>query len=121
LSYFQRVLFEYPRGNKVPDATLKIALSYISLKQYNEGCRVLNDLIYRYPNSEPARKAYRWLGRCGGGYDSYYGGNSFPYSGNQPLPNYGNQPLPNYGNQPLPNYGNPPLPNYGDSTLPKNW
>jgi len=97
LSYFQRVLFEYPRGNKVPDATLKIALTYMSLKQYAEGCRVLNDLICRYPYSEPARKAYSWLGRCGWGTRPYDGGYDVPY------------------------YGDAILPSYGDAMLPKNW
>jgi tol-pal system protein YbgF len=110
LSYFQRVLFQYPRGNKVPDATLKIALSHFSLKQYGEGCRVLNELISCYPNSEPARKAYRWLDRCGGGYYD-------PYPGN-----YGGYDSPYYGNLSLPHYGEPQLPpTSGDLTLPKNW
>ena len=77
----------------------------MSLKQYNEGCRVLNDLIARYPTSESARKAYRWLGRCGGGYAPYDGGYGVPY----------------YDNPPLPHYGEPSLPPYGDLTLPKNW
>ena len=113
LSYFQRVLFQYPRGNKVPDATLKIALSHMSLKQYNEGCRVLKELIACYPNSEPARKAYRWLGRCGGGYYDPYPGNYGQYDSPYDSPYYG-EPV-------LPNYGNPPLPPYSDSRLPKNW
>ncbi len=68
LMYFQRVQVEYPRGNKVPDAMLKTALSYNSMNQHYRGCQILDDLVARYPNSESARKAYRWLRRCGGGW-----------------------------------------------------
>jgi hypothetical protein len=88
---------------------LKIALSYMSLNQYGEGCRELNDLLARYPNSEPARKGYRWLNRCGGGYGynpygySQYGYSQYEYN----APYYGyDSPYQNY---------------YGDTTLPKNW
>ncbi len=76
LSYFQRILYECPRANKVPDALLKIALSYMSLNQHARGCQYLADLVNRYPNSEPAQKAYRWFDRCGW-HSSYYRGSQF--------------------------------------------
>lgn len=83
LSYFEQIPYQYPRGNKVPDALLKTALSYFSLKQNARGCQALNQLMTRFPNSESARKGYRWTNRCyggGGGGGCYYPCYPTPYS-----------------------------------------
>lgn len=102
LSYFQRVQYEYPRGNKVPDSMLKSALSYMSMNQYAQGCQILTQLTSRFPNSESARKAYRWMDRCGWNTQTYGG---YPYG----APSW-------YGGYP---YGGSAW--YGDGSFPKNY
>ena len=51
---FQRVIEDYPRGNKVPDAMLKVALSLKELGRMEEAKKALVKLIQEYPSSEAA-------------------------------------------------------------------
>ncbi|MEZ0324140.1 MAG: tol-pal system protein YbgF [Hydrogenothermaceae bacterium] len=46
---------------KYPDAMLKIGFSYIELGDVEKGKQYLNDLIKRYPDSEPAQLAKKKL------------------------------------------------------------
>ena len=102
LAYFERIPYQYPRGNKVPDSLLKTALSYFSMKQDARGCQALNQLLSRYPNSEAARKSYRWRNRC-------YRGGGDCYSPCYPSP---------YGTQ---QYQGNPTYYYDDYSFPKNY
>jgi tol-pal system protein YbgF len=57
LSYFQRVVSEYPDGNKVADSLLKVALSHERLEQPNQAVEVLSVLVETYPSTDAARRA----------------------------------------------------------------
>lgn len=57
LHFFRRVVREYPMGNKVPDAILKIAYLYLSQGKREEGLRLLRNLTFRYPHHPVAKKA----------------------------------------------------------------
>jgi len=57
LHFFRRVVREYPMGNKVPDALLKMAYLYFSQGEREEGLRLLRDLTSRYPHHPVAEKA----------------------------------------------------------------
>lgn len=54
---FLRVAKDYPRGNKVPDAMLKMAYCYRKLGDDRGGDDVLRQLVRLYPGTEPAEKA----------------------------------------------------------------
>ncbi len=54
---FLRVAKEYPRGNKVPDAMLKMALCYRKLGDDRGADDVLKQLTRLYPGTEAADKA----------------------------------------------------------------
>lgn len=54
---FLKVAKEYPRGNKVPDAMLKMALCYRKLGDDHGADDVLRQLVRLYPGTEPAEKA----------------------------------------------------------------
>lgn len=57
LSLFQKVVSEYADGNKVPDALLKVALSYERLQQLDRTKEVLGQLAATYPSTDAARRA----------------------------------------------------------------
>lgn len=57
LSLFQKVVSEYADGNKVPDALLKVALSYERLQQLDRTKEVLGQLAITYPSTDAARRA----------------------------------------------------------------
>ncbi len=57
LHFFRRVVREYPMGNKVPDALLKMAYIYFSQGEKVEGLKLLRDLASRYPHNPVAEKA----------------------------------------------------------------
>lgn len=57
LGFFQRVVSEYPDGNKVPDSLLKIALSNERLTNVDAAVEVLNVLVDTYPSTDAARRA----------------------------------------------------------------
>ena len=128
LTYFQRVRFEYPRGNKVPDAMLKIALAQFSLKQYEAGCRGLDELIAWYPRSESASKAYYSRDRC---YRPAYRGyvapdyRTYDYSGYSQsycvAPDYRTYDYSRSARSSRSVRSSRPSRSYGDAALPKNW
>ena len=58
---FRKVIEVYPRGNKVPDALLKVGYCYQSLGQGEKAHAVLEQVVTRYPRSEPATLAAKRL------------------------------------------------------------
>ena len=61
LTEFRNVIETYPRGNKVPDALLKVGYCYLSLGQGEKGRAVLEQVVNLYPKSEPAALAAKRL------------------------------------------------------------
>lgn len=57
LGYFQRVVSEYPDGNKVPDSLLKVALTYERLDNVRSATDVLRVLTDTYPSTDAATRA----------------------------------------------------------------
>lgn len=58
---FRKVIEVYPRGNKVPDALLKVGYCYQALGQGEKAHAVLEQVVTRYPKSEPATLAAKRL------------------------------------------------------------
>jgi tol-pal system protein YbgF len=58
---FRRVVEVYPRGNKVPDALLKVGYCYQALGQGEKARAVLEQVVNNYPKSEPATLAAKRL------------------------------------------------------------
>ena len=58
---FRKVIEVYPRGNKVPDALLKVGYCYQALGQGEKARAVLEQVVTRYPKSEPATLAAKRL------------------------------------------------------------
>jgi tol-pal system protein YbgF len=54
---FRRVVERFPRGNKVPDALLKIGFSYLALGSTDAGKQTLEQLVRSYPRHETAALA----------------------------------------------------------------
>ena len=54
---FDVVLNKFPKGNKVPDATLKLGFSYIKLRNRSKGKEALQDVMDLFPFSVAAKKA----------------------------------------------------------------
>lgn len=54
---YQRVLDDYPNGNKVPAAIYKQGLAFIAIGDTVNGKILLEDLVKRYPDSQEARVA----------------------------------------------------------------
>ncbi len=54
---FRRVVERFPRGNKVPDALLKIGFSYLALGSIDAGKQTLEQLVRSYPRHETAALA----------------------------------------------------------------
>lgn len=61
LGYFQRVVDEYPDGNKVPDSLLKEALTYERLSDASRASSVLTTLVETYPTTDAAERARQRL------------------------------------------------------------
>ena len=62
---YDKVLQQYPGGNKTAAAQLKKGLALIELGQKDEGIRELNGVVQRYPRSieaSQAREKLRTLG-----------------------------------------------------------
>lgn len=57
LGFFQRVVSEYPDGNKVPDSLLKVALTYERLQNPDSAREVLTVLTETYPHTDAAQRA----------------------------------------------------------------
>jgi len=58
---FRAVVDKYPRGNKVPDALLKVGYCYAALGRLDKGRAVLAQVVAIYPKSGPAKLATRRL------------------------------------------------------------
>jgi len=54
---FDEVLNKFPKGNKAPDASLKLGFSYIKLRNRSKGKEALQDVMDLYPFSVAAKKA----------------------------------------------------------------
>jgi TolA-binding protein len=52
---FHRIIQEYPTTNKVPDALLKVTLTYIKLGKTESAQEMFRYLLQAYPKSEAAR------------------------------------------------------------------
>jgi tol-pal system protein YbgF len=61
LKEFRAVIETYPRGNKVPDALLKVGYCYLALHQNDKARAVLKQVVNLYPMSEPAAIAAQRL------------------------------------------------------------
>ena len=61
LSEFRNVIETYPRGNKVPDALLKVGYCYQALGQTEKARAVLEQVVNLYPKTEPASLASKRL------------------------------------------------------------
>ncbi len=61
LAEFRTVIEVYPRGNKVPDALLKVGFCYQSMGSSAKARAVLEQVVNLYPKSEPAALAARRL------------------------------------------------------------
>ncbi len=57
LAEFRATIETYPRGNKVPDALLKVGYCYQALGQTEKARAVLEQVVSLYPKSEPAALA----------------------------------------------------------------
>ncbi|MEA2696608.1 MAG: hypothetical protein QOI66_879 [Myxococcales bacterium] len=60
---FRAVIERYPRGNKVPDAMLKLGFSHLALGQVVEGRQVLDSLVRAFPKHASAALATTRLGQ----------------------------------------------------------
>jgi tol-pal system protein YbgF len=58
---FRNVIETYPRGNKVPDALLKVGYCYGALGQAEKSRAVLEQVVNLYPKTEPALIAAKRL------------------------------------------------------------
>lgn len=58
---FRAVIETYPRGNKVPDALLKVGYCYVALAQPDKARAVLEQVVNLYPKTEPAVTAAKRL------------------------------------------------------------
>lgn len=61
LAEFRGVVETYPRGNKVPDALLKVGYCYLALGQPEKSRAVLEQVVTLYPKTEPAATAAKRL------------------------------------------------------------
>jgi tol-pal system protein YbgF len=61
LPEFRKVIEVYPRGNKVPDALLKVGYCYQAIGQAEKARAVLEQVVNLYPKSEPATLASKRL------------------------------------------------------------
>lgn len=57
LAEFRATIETYPRGNKVPDALLKVGYCYSAMGQADKARAVLEQVVNLYPKSEPAALA----------------------------------------------------------------
>jgi tol-pal system protein YbgF len=57
VAVFERVLAEYPKGDKVPAAKLKLGYTLLEMKQKKKGTQHLRELIKQHPGSEEAALA----------------------------------------------------------------
>jgi tol-pal system protein YbgF len=60
---FEKVVKDYPNGDKVPAALLKQGYAFLELGEKEGGTETLRELIKRYPKSEEAKKAKEKLAK----------------------------------------------------------
>jgi tol-pal system protein YbgF len=65
LGEFRKTVERYPRGNKVPDALLKVGYCYVSLGRTAQARATLEEVVSIYPRSGPAKLAAARLGTLG--------------------------------------------------------
>lgn len=65
VSDYDKVLEQYPGGNKTPAAQLKKGFALLDLGRTNEGAKELQSLVVRYPRSVEATQARDRLRRLG--------------------------------------------------------
>jgi tol-pal system protein YbgF len=65
LREFRRVADDFPSGNKVPDALLKLGLSYLALGSARPGHEALADLVRRFPRHPATALAEAKLAELG--------------------------------------------------------
>jgi tol-pal system protein YbgF len=65
LAEFRAAVDKYPRGNKVPDALLKVGYCYLALGQADKGRFALEQVTTIYPKTEPAVLAAKRLETIG--------------------------------------------------------
>ncbi|MFH1017186.1 MAG: tol-pal system protein YbgF [Pseudomonadota bacterium] len=58
---FERVVTEFPGGNKVPDAMLRVGDCYVRLSRPEEALKAYEKIISAYPRSVAAEKARAWI------------------------------------------------------------
>lgn len=63
LDAFKKVISNYPKGNKVPDAMLKAGYTLFALKQNDSAAAMLESLMKKFPDSPAAAKAAERLGK----------------------------------------------------------
>ncbi|HLO27370.1 MAG TPA: tol-pal system protein YbgF [Geobacteraceae bacterium] len=63
LEAFNKVIEKYQKGNKVPDALLKVGFTLISLNESEKARATLETLVEKYPKSPAAAKARERLSR----------------------------------------------------------
>jgi tol-pal system protein YbgF len=66
MTEFRKVVKDHPRGNKVPDALLKVGYCYAGLGELDKARDVLGQVTSIYPTSEPARLAAQKLDELAG-------------------------------------------------------
>ncbi len=66
LREFRRVVDQFPAGNKVPDALLKLGLSYLAIGSERPGREALADIVKKFPEHPAAALAKARLGAAGG-------------------------------------------------------
>lgn len=57
INYYLMVIEDFPQGNKVPDAMLKLAITYEKIGMKEKSEKYLEELMRLYPLSECAREA----------------------------------------------------------------
>lgn len=60
---FDKVVRDYPAGDKVPAALLKQGLAFLEIGEKDGGVATLQDLVKRYPRSDEAKKAKERLAK----------------------------------------------------------
>src|SRR4029078_10374476 len=73
---FRATIEPYPRGNKVPDALLKVGYCYQALGKTDKAHAILEQVVNLYPKTEPAALAAKRLetpgtSRCSRSRSSY--------------------------------------------------
>jgi len=54
---FQRVRKEFPKGDKVPDALLKVGYCFYAMQMYREALPFLKEFVQTYPSNPLVKKA----------------------------------------------------------------